>query len=72
MPILPRTDANGKAVPSLTPYSAQHSIICLMQRCLMVAAMVLLAIFASTVRIEYHSLGWGSYASINFVAPWHR
>ncbi len=43
-----------------------------MQRGIIIAAIVLLTIFASTVRIEYHSLGSASYTSINFVAPWHR
>ncbi len=43
-----------------------------MRRKLIVMGLVLLAIIATTVRIDRHSLGWGSYWGVDFAAPWHR
>jgi hypothetical protein len=38
----------------------------------MIIGAVLLAVVATTVRIEHHELGWGSYWGVDFIAPWHR
>jgi hypothetical protein len=43
-----------------------------MRRGLIITGMVLLAIVAATVHVSRHSLGWGSYWGIDFVAPWRR
>ncbi len=43
-----------------------------MRRRLIVSGVVLLAIFVTIVRIDHHSLGWGSYLGVDFVTPWHR
>ena len=43
-----------------------------MRRGLIVTFMVLLVVLAATVHVSHHSLGWGSYWGVDFVAPWHR
>jgi ABC-type transport system involved in cytochrome c biogenesis permease subunit len=58
-------------LPWTTCLEAWHN--CFMRRRrLMIAGVILLAITATIVRIRHHKLGWGSYWSVDFIAPWHQ
>jgi hypothetical protein len=43
-----------------------------MWRKVLICAAALAAFAIATIRVEYHSLGWGGYVSVDFVVPWDR
>jgi len=47
-------------------------IVAGMRRKVLICTAALAAFAIATVKIEYHSLGWGGYWSVDFVAPWER